>query len=499
MLLARSRFVGLCLLGAVACNNPAPASLSKSAEPTATTQAAAGAQAAEAGAAAPAAKAEVANTEAPATASATAHEFRTDPVPEGYQRFEPPAVELDPGDSHDWAQWVGGPLDKDYDVIDIRGQQSIGGHHALVYASTVAEMPGTTRLWKEEDQITSRLMGGIGGEGGANVQFPPGVVFRVKKGSYILIQTHFLNATTEHIVGRTVIDMKLAPVDASRTVASMFSSTTLSITLAAHNESAMDIACTAEKDLKFLQVSNHMHDYGKTQLTDYVDPSGAVHMIKEDQTWAGEQALNPNFSKYTLESPLLVPKGSMIRTHCTWNNTSASPVTFPTEMCVFFGFILNENDIYCTDGKWSESKSFDTQMMMAKTTETAPAAPSTPEKMQPEGMPGTAAESGKPATTEAVGCTSASDQAIMDSAEFDRQSTECATPCGLDPDVAACTAPCFEKDVGLSKACAACNATNIACGAKSCLTQCLTDSASPACRSCVMTNCDPAFRMCTGT
>lgn len=510
MSVASSRVFALFLLAAAACNNPAPASLSSEPSPAVAKQAPAKAQSdadgQAAGAGAPAAKPEheprqTATAPAASEAStASKHEFRTEPVPPGYQRFEPPAVELDPGESHDWAQWVGGPLDKDYDVIDIKGQQSIGGHHALVYATTVAEMPGTTRLWKEEDQITSRLMGGIGGEGGANVQFPPGVVFRVKKGSYILIQTHFLNATPDHIVGRTVIDMKLAPVDPARTVASMFSSTSVSINLAAHSDSAMDISCKVEKDLKFLQVSNHMHDYGKTQLTQYVDPSGAVHLIKDDQTWTGDLALSPNFSKFTLENPLIVPKGSTVRTHCTWNNTTANPVTFPTEMCVFFGFILNENDIYCADGKWSESKSFEPKM--SATAENTPASP----EMQPKGMtgpgPGPAADGGvpsTPSTSEAKGCTSSSDQAIMDSAEFDQQSTACATPCGLDPDVAACSAPCFENEVGLSKACAACNATNIACGAKSCLTQCLTDSASPACRSCVMTNCDPAFRECTGT
>jgi hypothetical protein len=65
--------------------------------------------------------------------------FYTEPVAEGYQRFEPPAIEVEPGDSDDWAQWVGGPLDQDYDVIDIDGTQSVGGHHALVYATTVAQ------------------------------------------------------------------------------------------------------------------------------------------------------------------------------------------------------------------------------------------------------------------------------------------------------------------------------------------------------------------------
>ncbi|MET0387337.1 MAG: hypothetical protein ABW321_15320, partial [Polyangiales bacterium] len=70
-----------------------------------------------------------------ATGPTSSHEFRTEPVMEGYQRFEPPAIELKPGDSDDWAQWIGGPLDQDYDVVDIRGVQSIGGHHALVYAT----------------------------------------------------------------------------------------------------------------------------------------------------------------------------------------------------------------------------------------------------------------------------------------------------------------------------------------------------------------------------
>src|SRR5262245_48984531 len=34
--------------------------------------------------------------------------FFTEPVAEGYQRFEPPALEVGPGESYDWAQWVGG-------------------------------------------------------------------------------------------------------------------------------------------------------------------------------------------------------------------------------------------------------------------------------------------------------------------------------------------------------------------------------------------------------
>ena len=50
------------------------------------------------------------------------------------------------GGSDDWAQWIGGPLDQDYDVIDIKGAQSFGGHHALVYATVDAQAPGHDAL-----------------------------------------------------------------------------------------------------------------------------------------------------------------------------------------------------------------------------------------------------------------------------------------------------------------------------------------------------------------
>lgn len=523
----QSRGMAFVALGLLACVNPgqtgaagAPTEMGPAMEPAPNSAAqpeadATGASSAsrtqpQAGAAAPADT--VTSSQSPAAAAADApgataesasREFHTPPVPEGYQRFEPPAIEVPAGGSDDWAQFVGGPLDQDYDVIDIQGDQSVGGHHALVYATTTAERPGTTRLWKEEDQITSRLMGGVGGEGGANVQFPPGVVFRVKKGSYILIQTHYLNATDKPILARTIVDIHLEPVDKSRTVASMMSSTSTAIMLPPHAESEKQIDCMVEKDLKFLQIANHMHDYGKTQVTDYVAPDGSVHLLKDDQSWAGDLALNPNFTKYTLDTAMVVPKGSLLRTHCTWNNTTNHEVTFPSEMCVFFGFILNENDIYCTEGKWSESKSFASDEAADEA-----ATDATDTMAQDTAMPGSEAdaEQGASADTpdtgmsaEATGCTSMADQAIMNAEAFDQQSTDCATPCALDPDVAGCAQSCLEKDVGLSHACAVCNGENIACGAKQCLSACLADSASPACRDCVMTNCDPAFRMCTGT
>jgi hypothetical protein len=486
----------------LACNNPLPPPQSQTLQPTPTQQLPGQPVAAQPVPAQPV-PAQPAPVQYPngAAGSSAGMEFIVPPLAAGYQRFEATPIEIPAGGSDQWAQWVGGPLDQDYDILDITGVQSFGGHHALVYAHVDAEPAGFTRLWKDEDQITTRLMGGLGGEGGANVNLPPGIVFRVKKGSYIVLQTHYLNTLDRQIVGRTVMDVKLSPVDPSRRVASIMSNTSLAINLPPHAQTGMDINCAVQHDLQFLQISNHMHDYGTTTLSEFIDPQGVKHVIKDDTAWHGDLALNPNFTMYSPAAPLIVPKGSMLHTHCTWNNTTANDIRFPAEMCVFFGFVLNESDIYCTDGKWSEITNSATPpsagagpLVTAGVSGSAGAAGGST-----SGAAGGMAGAAGTGAAAAVGCTSTADQTIMTAAAFDGQSTDCAIPCAFDPDVATCTTPCFERTVGLSHACAACNATNIACGSKNCRTECLLDSASEACRSCVNTKCDPAFRMCTGT
>lgn len=419
-------------------------------------------------------------------ASSPSADFNPPPVADGYQRFETTPVEVLANSSEDWAQWVGGPLDQDYDVLDITGQQSESGHHALLYASPDSNPAGFTRLWKDEDQLSTRLMGGIGGEGGASAQLPPGVVFRVQKGSYLVAQTHFLNSKAHDLIGRTVLDVKLAPVDRSRRVASIMSSTTLGVKLAASSETTVDVDCMVRDDLRFLQFSNHMHDYGKSAFTEFTDPSGQVHELKSDSSWLGMWALNPNFEHFEVDAPALVPAGSRLHTRCTYNNETSHEIAFPAEMCVFFGFILSDSDIYCTDNKW-----------------TVASTPVSDDTATGSAVEGEAGDAGVGSVADAAGspggCVASSDQAIMKSAEFDQKSTDCSLPCAFNTDVASCTSRCFEKDVGLSASCARCNGINVACGAKKCLSECASDSASAACRACVLENCDPAFHVCTGT
>ena len=118
----------------------------------------------------------------------------------------------------------------------------------------------------------------------------------------------------------------------------------------------MDIHCAVQKDLQFLQISNHMHDWGTTTVTDFVDPQGVTHVFKDDVNWSGDLALNPNFTKFPLEAPRLGSGGQHAAYALHLAEHHRCVIEFPTEMCVFFGFVLSDNDIYCNDGKWSEAQ-----------------------------------------------------------------------------------------------------------------------------------------------
>jgi hypothetical protein len=416
----------------------------------------------------------------PQSSAATDSSLQLKPLAPGYMRFETQPVVVPAGSSNEWAQWVGGPLDQDYDVLDITGVQSSGGHHALLYAGNEANPAGFTRVWKDVDQLTTRLMGGIGGEGGAKATLPPGVVFRVKKGSYLIVQSHYLNATDRELVGRAALDMKLTPVDPAHRVASIMANTNIEIRLTPRSESTMDVTCLIEKELQFIQIANHMHDYGTSTVTEFIDPAGQHHELKSDLSWSGEWALNPNFTAFPTDQPLVIPAGSTLHTACTWRNTTAEPVAFPAEMCVFFGFILNDSDIYCQGGKWSAMQG------APGTSNMADAAVDPPIVASDAGVPANGA------------CLGANDRAIMSAAAFDQQSTDCATLCAVDPDIAGCTTQCLATSARLSPPCAACNGVNIACGAQHCLAQCVVDKAGEPCRTCVKANCDTEYHRCIG-
>jgi hypothetical protein len=285
--------------------------------------------------------------------------FNPPPPADGYTRIVAPVIKgLEPGADRMYCQYVLAPFDHDVDVIDTGGYQSRYGHHVIAYATTKSAPLGTSRPCAGDDNLAGGFLGGAGGEaGGSAIGLPPGVAFRLPKGSSIMLNTHFMNLGAEAVDGQSVIDFKFADGDGSRTIAAMFVNITLGFSVEPLSKGTADATCTVPRDLNFLLFSNHMHNIGKSVFTDVTPPGGSSRMFREDTTWSYEMQFNPVFNKWDMAQPFLVKQGEAVHTHCEWDNTTDKAVKFPDEMCVGIGFFLSDKATSptCLDGKWREA------------------------------------------------------------------------------------------------------------------------------------------------
>jgi hypothetical protein len=273
-----------------------------------------------------------------------------DGPPEGYTRYRTTEVTVGPGESSMLVQWVSAPLDRDMDVLDVIGTQTAGGHHALLYMTPEAHEIGFTREWVNEDQLSTRILGGIGGEAGASIPLPPGTVFRLAAGNSLMVQTHYINTTDEPIQASAVLDARMTEVDPSAQVASWFFNATIH-TDVAPGQSTAQVSCVLAQDISLIMYANHMHAAGLHVETREEKADGTMVDLKLDPAWNYEWAQNPNFT-YTTATPLMLPAGSTLITDCAYDNQGVETVSFPDEMCVFFGIRLGAGDVICADGSW---------------------------------------------------------------------------------------------------------------------------------------------------
>jgi hypothetical protein len=280
------------------------------------------------------------------------------PPREGYERFFAPTLAgVEPGADVTYCQYIRAPSDRALDIIDVDGHQSAGGHHAVAYATTVDAPVGQSGPCVQEDNMSGAFLGGIGGEAGTGTPLPEGVVFRLAAGSAIMLNTHFLNTTSETIDGRTVLDVKFAEVDDERLVASMFTSGNMGFEVPPGEPLQVTADCELPRDLDFVLFANHMHDYGTSVKTELVRAdTGEVELIHEDPIWTYEMQFDGVYRRWEVDAPLRARTGDVFRTTCNWENPTGEPLNFPREMCFSVGFFISDGSTapVCINGNWIE-------------------------------------------------------------------------------------------------------------------------------------------------
>jgi hypothetical protein len=275
------------------------------------------------------------------------------PVAAGYVRYVSEPISVGPGEDVIWNEWITPPQDQDMDVIDVLGRQSRGGHHALLVSTTDVQALGFSREWRETDMLNSRTVAGTGGDGKDTKVLPPGATFRIKQGAALQIQSHFANTTNNALLGRSAFDVKLGPADPNAKVAAIFAVTTLDLLVKPQGTTTIETRCDVKEEVKLLNYANHMHEWGVAASTLLIGADGSTRELKIDRAWDPLWAFHPNYTQFSVEAPAILPAGSTVSTTCTWSNDSAEPLEFPSEMCVFTGFVLGDADVACVNGTWS--------------------------------------------------------------------------------------------------------------------------------------------------
>jgi hypothetical protein len=284
--------------------------------------------------------------------------FAPPALPAGYTRFITPEVDaIQPGADLEYCQWVAGPAKTAQDVMDFKGVQSLGGHHAVLYATTETQFAvGESHICTVDDMVPVSFIGAIGGEGngGSASKLPDGLFFRVPEGEALMVNTHWLNATDDVLDGQAALDVEFGDADPSHVTADIFVNNGDDFTIPAGSDFSYDNSCTLQSDFNIVMAADHMHGAGTSAYSELLPAGGgsAVALVT-DTSWTADEMFNPVYHRYSLDAPFVAHAGDTIHTHCEWSNKTSAAMMFPDEMCDGVSFYFpSHGQIACSDGQW---------------------------------------------------------------------------------------------------------------------------------------------------
>ena len=229
-------------------------------------------------------------------------------------------------------------LDRDIVVDRFNFEQSNAVHHLLLARTTLAEKEGLSDCPVLFRNTWAPLFGAANGT--AELEAPAGSGHVLPKGTQLLIQLHLLNAATTDVKTKVSIKMREAATDTVKPIG-LHAFGTNDITLPPSQTGSVTNDCTVDKDLDIFAWLPHMHKMGKS-LSLLVGPDkDHLEEVYHLDPW--------NFDDQRVYSKELhIPKGSLTRVTCNYDNPSAKEVKFGEssndEMCFLPTFVTGATE-----------------------------------------------------------------------------------------------------------------------------------------------------------
>ncbi|MCH9684649.1 MAG: hypothetical protein K0V04_24655 [Deltaproteobacteria bacterium] len=252
---------------------------------------------------------------------------------------------IEPGEDKTYCHHLVVP--EDMALADIEMLQGEYGHHAVIVSTVDPLPPGSIEDCSDNQTAAkfSALLIPVPGQ-------PEGTAFMVEGGTPVVVQSHYVNASDEPMLVRDAVRARRLPIDEVTEWISTFSTTNiLGLEIPGDgSEATLSYDCELDRDARILYVTGHMHEMGtkfKLEVGPSVDELEPIYTVDE---WIPEFRDLPPVEIYG--EPLVLQSGTILRTSCSWDNSTGETVHYPEEMCVSVGVMVGTRELYeCRDDR----------------------------------------------------------------------------------------------------------------------------------------------------
>jgi hypothetical protein len=194
----------------------------------------------------------------------------------------------------------------------------------------------------------------LGGTGGKNVAdkptLPSNYGVNVPAGAQIVINHHWINTSTKPVKGQAEMLARRLPDGGDTIMAGNLPMLGLGWNIPASGSLSYSTQCTFGADVPYVLAIGHMHEFGQ-HVSITVDRAAGGTDTLIDEPWTKDSGTTAGGKFFTLDDPYVIHQGDTVTLSCDWHNSTTSDISFPREMCIFFGFTIGAN-YFCANGSW---------------------------------------------------------------------------------------------------------------------------------------------------
>jgi hypothetical protein len=249
------------------------------------------------------------------------------------------------------------PMDRG--VIAVPSAESIftpGSHHLLAYRSDLTQIPdGQTGVWSCADgtwMVHERGSYYEAQQPMSRRDLPPGVAHRFQPGEVVIIQTHYLNPSTDPLDAHAQLTLHTVDVATVPNEAGSIIFSDINISVPAGGKSRSTMTCTLPTDIHPALLWSHMHKQGINFVATTDDTAAAATLgtLYTEMDWD-----EPHPRAYPYDPPVTLHANTHITFSCDFANPNSYSLTFgqsaeTNEMCILHGMYWPRNTTNGVEG-----------------------------------------------------------------------------------------------------------------------------------------------------